>query len=200
MAGIKQPLQDILTQLTTLQVINQDKQTVPLFARMWNNQFKRLEAGELEAIPLPSAFVEKLNPDNYTRIGIGFDAADIIFRIHVGHWFVDATDGTFEQDLAIYDLRDRVVALLSDYKPTGCGRMLRIAENQDYDYKRVNVYEIDFKTHFIDSKGSKYDPSSTYFADSTPPTGLEIDIIPVDSIAGERLTNNGQFRIPNNKI
>jgi hypothetical protein len=57
MAGIKAPIQDILTRLTSLQVVNQDQDTVPLYARIWNNQL-RIKKEDIYAIPYPCAFVE----------------------------------------------------------------------------------------------------------------------------------------------
>jgi hypothetical protein len=197
MAGIKQPIVDILAKLTTVQVVNQDNQTVNLFARVWNDQFRKFDEGQLEAFPLPSAFVEVVNPSDYNRIGGGFDASDIIFKIHIGHWFMDAADGTFEQDLDIIDLRDKVISLLSNYQPKACGSLVHISDQQDYQHKSVYVYEIEFKCHFIDSKGSPYDPAAGKYIDSVPPTDLEIDIIPVDNIPGVFNLDSGFYRIPN---
>lgn len=196
MAGVKQPIADILGKLTTLQVINQDNKTMDLFSRVWNDQFKKFDEGRHEAFPLPAAFVEVVNPANYDRIGIGFDASDIIFRVHLGHWFTDASDGTFAQDLAIFDLRDKVISLLSNFQPTACGSLVHIADQQDYQHSGVYVYEIDFKCHFIDSKGSPYDPSAGKYIDSTPPTDLEIDVTKVDSIPREVPLGIGVYRIP----
>lgn len=199
MPGIKQPIQDILAKLSTLQFLNQDNQTVALFARIFNDQYKKLDKGEIQTFPLPAGFLQVLNPLNLKRIGAGFDAADVIFRIHLGHWFTDAMDGTFEQDLPIFDLRDQVVALLSDFQPSGCGLLMHTADNQNYEHTNVYVYELDFNCHFIDSKGSPYDPASTVYKDSIPPTGIEIDVTKTASLSGQIPGMQGEFRIPQNK-
>jgi hypothetical protein len=200
MAGILVPITDVLTKLGTLDVINMDGTTGKLFARTWNDQFRNQEEGDIEAFPLPAAYVEILNPASFQRIGVGFDAGDIIVRIHAGHWQADAGDGTFAQDLNIFSLRDKIVKLISNFKPTGCGLLVHIGDGQNYDHKNVYVYEIDFTCHFIDSKASPYDPDAGKYINSTPPTGLEIDVDKVDSIAGQVNMGLGAFRIPNNKL
>jgi hypothetical protein len=173
MAGIKAPIQDILTRLTSLQVVNQNQATVPLYARIWNNQL-RIKKEDIYAIPYPCAFVELVSPINYDRILNGLSEADLIIRIHLAHEFYDAQDGTFEQDLLIFDLRDKIVTLLSNYQPTACGVMFLNAEQQEYDHDNVYHYIIDFKCGFIDSKGSPYDPGAGVYIDSAPPTALVV--------------------------
>src|SRR5438445_560828 len=103
MSGIKQPINDVLAKLATLQVVNQDLETVPLYTRLFNNQINRLKDGKGIAFPLPAAFVEVPAPENYVRLLNGVAEAEIIFRIHLVHWFIDAQDGTYDQDLLIFD-------------------------------------------------------------------------------------------------
>lgn len=180
-------------------VTNQDEQPVTLFTRIFNDQYKKLDKGEIEAFPLPAGFLEVLNPANFQRIGAGVDASDVTFRIHLGHWFTDAADGTFEQDLPIFDLRDQLIALLSGYQPTACSVLMHIADHQNYQHTNVYVFEIDFICHFLDSTGSNYDPASTKYTVSGAPTPAVItpsvveDIINVVPAPGKAV-----YRIPNN--
>ena len=62
MPGIKPAITDVLTQLATIQVQNQDAQTVPLYTRIFNNQRKWRTAGKIEAYPDAAAFVEVIKP------------------------------------------------------------------------------------------------------------------------------------------
>lgn len=176
MAGIKQPILDILTKLATMQVTNQDNQLVPLYTRIFNNQRNKLKENRQEVYPYPAAFVEVVAPENYNRLLNGVSESDIIFRVHLEHWFTDAADGTFSQDLLIFDLRDEVIALLSDYKPTACGNLCLMAESQDYAHDNIYVLMVDFVTGFIDSKGSPYDTGRTDFINSTTPTNLQVTV------------------------
>lgn len=176
MPGISPAIKDVCARLQTLQVVNQDLQTVPLYARVFNNQIKRQQKGLIEAHPLPAAFVEVQNNAQFNRLLNGVSESDLVFRIHLQHWFNDAQDGTFDQDYDIFDLRDDIIELLSDYRPTACGNMCLTAEGQDYDHDNVYVYILEFTTGFIDSKGSKYDIGRTEFINSIPPLTLQLII------------------------
>ncbi len=176
MSGIKPPVQDVLTQLATIQVQNQELQTVALYTRIFNNQVKRQKEGTTLAYPLPAAFVEVIKPAKFKRLLNGASESDLVFCIHLQHWFTDAQDGTFDQDLPIFDLRDKVIAALSNFRPTACGNLMLTAESQDYDHDDIYVYLIEFTCSFIDSKGSPYDTDRTDYQNSTPPTALEIDV------------------------
>jgi len=66
--------------------------------------------------------------------------------------------------------------LLALYQPTACGPMVCVAEDQQYDHKNIYHWTLDFICHFIDSKGSWYDPAAGKYIYSTPPTGLDIEV------------------------
>ena len=171
MAGIKQPLIDILTRLSTIQVVNQDDQTVGLYARIWNNQLKELKEGKSYEWPRPAAFVEVVSPAVYEQLGGGFRTSDLGIKIHLIHDFYNL-DGTFEQDLTIFDLRDTLLmtnAGLSQYCPTACGPLNCVHEEQDYEHDNLYHYICEFVCNFIDSKGSKYDPTEANYFDTADP-------------------------------
>jgi len=150
MAGIKQPLTDILSRLATIQVLNLDRQTVNLYTRIWNNQ---LNAPSYE-YPTPAAFVEIVTPVAFEKMGQGYLNADLGIKIHLVHVFYNQ-DGTFEQDLEVFDLRDSIIKTMSAYCPTGCGTMDVQSEYQDYDHTNVYHYVIEFICNFVDSTASK---------------------------------------------
>jgi hypothetical protein len=173
MAGIKAPLQDILTKLATIQVTNSDGAEVDLYARVWNNQIETERAGETYVYPKPAAFVEITSPVIFEEIGQNFRSADIGITIHLVHEYYNQ-DGTFEQDLQVFDLRDQVIAALSQFKPTGCGQMVSIGEQQDYDHDNIYHYIISFVCNFIDSKGSPYDTGRGTYIEKEAPTAVNI--------------------------
>lgn len=175
MAGIKQPIQDILNRLSTIQVTNNDGNTVALYARIWNNQIEMEKAGESYVYPKPAAFLELSAPVVFEEIGKNFLNADLNINIHLVHEYYNQ-DGTFEQDLEVFDLRDKIIAALSQFKPTACGQMFCTGEQQDYDHDNVYHYIISFRCNFIDSKGSPYDPVRGEYIDSVPPTELDLQI------------------------
>jgi hypothetical protein len=173
MAGIKAPLQDILTKLATIQVTNGNGNTVDLYARVWNNQIENEKAGETYLYPKPAAFIEITSPVIFEEIGQNFRSADIGITIHLVHEYYNQ-DGTFEQDLQVFDLRDQVIAALSQFKPTGCGQMVATGEQQDFDHDNIYHYIISFVCNFIDSKGSPYDLGRGIYIEKEPPTDVNI--------------------------
>lgn len=171
MAGIKAPIQDILNRIKNSGgSIN--------YARVFNNQFQDEATGDIETFPDKCAFVEVLNPQNHNNIGVGITAADITFRIHIGMVEYDATDGTMEQNLTIFDLRDEIKTLLSNYEPTACSMLMFSGEQQDYNHTNRYVYLVDFVCHFIDDKGDQRQGQIT----KQPPTTLTVEAEFVDEL------------------
>lgn len=174
MAGKKDVFQSIAAKLSAIQVINQDGQTTNLYVRKWNNQVRRELAGDQYAYPKPASFIELVSPVQYEAIGQGFRDADLGINVHLVHEFYNA-DGTFEQDLIIYDLEDQILVALSRFKPTGCGPMVCMTSSEDIDHDNVNEMVLGFVCNFTDSKGSPLDEARTDFTQSVPPIELEVD-------------------------
>ena len=183
---IKAAIQAILTKLATLSVTNDGQST--LYVRMWNGQIDQEQAGELGYdFPKPAAFLEILNDQIYEDIGQGYQQSDLVFRVHLVHEYYNQ-DGTFEQDLPVFDLRDSVVQLLSYYKPAAwCGALFRKGETQDYNHKNIYHYIIDFTCNFIDSAAIK-----TYVA-NVPPVSLEANV--TTSKGGGQVAQSLNFQI-----
>ena len=164
MAGIVAPMREILARLSTL-----------YFARVWNNQLEKIIEGTLEYQVLPAVYLEVV-PSAYNLLGVGYTTSDITFKIHIIHEFYDAQDGTFEQDLLVFDIRDKIIGLLSGFQPLYCGWMTKVNEEQDYNHPNVYHYVLDFVANYIDDSGSPNRPSSDAFTPSIPPLQLEVDI------------------------
>ena len=193
MAGIKLPILDILAQLTAINAVNSDFITGPIYARIWNNQLRDAREGKNYTWPRPAAFVEIINPVNFEVIGLGFRSADLGIRIHLIHDFTNQ-DGTYEQDLPIFDLRDKVIMALTQYTPTACGPMNCISEEQEYDHDNLYHYVLNFVCNFIDSKGSPMDPEADKY-DETANPNMDASIVKVDSNP-EPTDSNPEFIIP----
>jgi hypothetical protein len=148
MAGIKSPILDVMTQLRNTMP---ELQTI----RVFNDQINREREGKYPNYAKPAAFIEILADIEWGQLSEGVSSADLGFRVHIVHEFYDAQDGSFEQDLAIFDLRDQVIATLMLFEPTACGAMQKITEVPDYGHDNLYVYMVDFATHFIDDKGIK---------------------------------------------
>lgn len=169
MAHIVTPLTDILTQLGTLDVTNQDSSVTKLYARVWNNQIRYEADGKLYDFPKPAAFIEIVSPATFEILGQGYRSCDVNFRVHLTHENYN-NEGTFEQDLLIFDLRDKVIQLLTAYRPSGCGPLNCMAESQDFEHSNTYHYILDFVTNFTD------DTAKWLFIEKAPPTDVEFDI------------------------
>lgn len=183
MSGIRQPLQDILSKLSAMSVVNLDNKTVQLHARIWNSQLDFMEDGSGYLFPRPAAFVEVVNDVQYEIMGQGFRNADVSFRIHIIHDFYN-NDGTYDQDLGIFDLRDKILANannpdtpgLSFFVPTDCSPMICVSETQEYNHKNVYHYILNFVANFTDSKASAFDTGAgQYFDTANPNMELQTD-------------------------
>lgn len=158
MAGINNAILDIKNRL----------QSTIGFCRIWNNQLRWMEQGQIESFPMPCAFVEVLMSQEHDQLSMGFTESDVTFRIHVAAVEYDAQDGTLEENKSIFSLRDSVVQLLTYFEPSGCSRLMKIREEQDYEHTNVYHYMISFKCSFIDTTGGITLPQSLI-------TNLEVD-------------------------
>ena len=189
MSGIRPAIQDILTKLSAVAVTNADGYATTLYSRLWNNQLRDLEGDKGYAWPMPAAFVEVVSPVSYDILGLGFRSADIGIKIHLIHEFLNQ-DGTFEQDLTIFDLRDQIIKGLSQYCPTACGALNCISESNDSDHDNLVHYVMEFVCNFIDSKGS---PLEDMNEDIIPDLDLRVDA----SEAQTETQDTSYFIIPN---
>lgn len=176
MPGIVDPMRDILNKIKSKDVTNPDGSIVTPYVRVWNGQLDLDENGQMESFPKPAFFLETLSPTQYAQIGQGYRSSDPIFRVHIIHEYYDAQDGNMEQDLAVFLIRDSTIALLCYFNPAGCGPLTAIAEEQDYKHKNLYHLIADFQCNFTDSKGSRLDDGRNYYAQTTPPTALEVDV------------------------
>ncbi|MCW3128209.1 MAG: hypothetical protein JWO03_3867 [Bacteroidetes bacterium] len=177
--GIVDPIREMIAKLTTLNVVNGQGQTVPLFARVWNNQFAQEALGEYDPFPRPCAFVEIMKGGSGdSGLGEGFAGYDVTWRIHLSHELYDAGDGTMDQDLGIFDLKDHVIDLLTYFEMVYCSGLMCIHEEQDFNHSNIYHYIVDFKCHFIEVAGDQ----TTADIDSVPPVLLEIDAQFTDTI------------------
>lgn len=185
-----------MTKLSEIIVPNGEGGTQTMYVRVWNNHLATEKAGQSYDWPKPAAFVEFITPVDFNQLGGGFRSADLGVRVHLIHEYYNQ-DGTFEQDLEVFDYRDKILAKLSLYEPTACGPLTGVSEQQDYDHDNLYHYIIDFACNFTDSKGSPYDPGAGKFIDKDPPTGIEIIANLETNIAG--VSNqfvNHEYKIP----
>jgi len=174
MAGIAAPIRDILALLSTLPIVNNDGSSTTPYVRMWNGQLKQDEDGMLESFPKPAYFLEPISSMIFEVIGQGYRSCDVNWRIHLIHEYYNDGDGvTYEQDLAVMDLRDQLIAALTYFTPTACGPMTCVAEHQDTNHNNLYHFMFDFPCNFTDSKGSRLDELRNFYTYTQTPTDMQ---------------------------
>lgn len=134
---------------------------------IWNNQFNYMDGGEIYSFPMPCAFLE-VSGDGFEQLGSGYQATDLIFKIHIGQDFYNGSN--IDENLTIFVLRDLVVKKLSLFKPTTAGALVKISEKQDFEHSNVYHYELEFKAHYVDTTNASVEILTT------PPTALQINL------------------------
>ncbi len=176
MQGIVDPLNGILARLAAMDTVNKDGAATKLYTRVWNNQIRYEEDGQLYNFPKPAAFVEIASPVQFQVLGQGFRSADLAIRVHLSTEEYNS-EGNFEQDLAVFALRDKVIGWLTNIVLQGCSPLVSIGESQDFEHRNTYHYIVDFVCNFTDTKGSRLDEDKyDAFKFTTPPTELELDV------------------------
>jgi hypothetical protein len=149
------------------------------YVRMWNNQIQMLFEGRMEMYGHPAVFIEFVSSDIFQG-GENVQIYDpLYFRVHIAFWQIDGAggitenyiDGAFEQNLDIFDLKDKIYLALQKFQPgiddedVPAGACVRVSENQDYSHAGVYHFIMTFKTTLVDKisqepiNGIDFDPS-----------------------------------------
>lgn len=178
--ALKETIQAILTHLATIDVVTADGITVPLYARVWNNQVDYIRSGQLQVFQTPAVYVEFVMGEG-GNIGQNYNGNEVVLRFHLVHNHYN-TEGSFEQDLLIFDLRDLVCALLNRYKCIHLSPLQKLTEQQDFSHDNIYHYIIDYSTHFVDDLD---DAISSPLILSVPPIVLsyQVGVYKINSLA-----------------
>lgn len=156
---MQQLFKDIYKQLITGDALTPgltDNNGNTAYVRMWNNQADFLLAGRMELFQMPAFFIEFTTASTLgVMAGEGVQLYDpVVVRIHILHWQLDANgnfiDGGFEQNLDVFDTKDKVYKLLQKFKPSKGSPMNRSSEVQDYNHPGVYHFIQEYLTTWTD--------------------------------------------------
>lgn len=164
---MKKFFQALYIQLMTVQGI--------AHCRMWNNQLQRILEGKMNLFDCPAVFIEFITAEtNKNSMGGGVQIfSPVIFKLHILHKQLDAGDGTFDQNLDVYDFKDLVYKKVAKFQPgildntNPIGSCERTSEEQDYAHHFVYHYIQTYQTSFVD------------FGAEEPVNGVEWSPIPM---------------------
>jgi hypothetical protein len=127
------------------------------FIHKWNNYVEKLKSVDENGAPIyginhPSLFVEYLTPNDIEQLGGGVQIYDpLIIKIHILHNEIDATNGDMDQNLNVFELKQKVFKALQGFEPDGCVAFVRINEEQDYDHTNLYHYIQTYQTNYVDT-------------------------------------------------
>lgn len=156
--ALKDVFEDILNRVQTATAID--------YVRIWNNQLQLAEQQQMYSFPNLACFVEVILQKSSLSLGVA--GGDITIRFHIVHVQYDAGNGTFEQNLEVYDYRDQIIQKFMYYEPVHCSGLQLINEEPDYTHSAVYHYVVDFVCSFTDETG--YTERDKILKD--PPTDL----------------------------
>jgi hypothetical protein len=148
--------------------------TIPeiTYVRMFNNQFeKAVNDNSTYDFPFPCVFVEFINDQEPKQLGAGVQIYEPLFiKFYLGVNELDSASGTLDQNLSIFDLKDKLYKALQKFEPTKAGMFIRTAEEQDYDHTNIYIWNQTYKTSYIDD--NMYEPINPEYTE--PITDLTI--------------------------
>ena len=171
----RQFFDDIKTQLLTLQ--SGGASVLKTVAR-WNNQVELLydeQGGRNPNFLFPACFIS-FKAAEIMQLAQGVQLYEnLIIDLHILDWQIDAGDGTQEQNLEIYDLKELVFSVMNKFSPNAtndsAGTFMRIAEEDDDKHHGVYHFVQRYKTSFVNN--SLQEPVNGI--PSTVPMPVEID-------------------------
>lgn len=134
------------------------------YVQKWNNQLARImkEGGaDMQMFPFPAVLPAFLTGD-IMQLGENVQMYDPFeFELHILDWQIDAGDGTFEQNLKVYDLVKKIQKAVQKFQPglkseedlAGC--CVRVAEYEDNDHNGLTHFVIKYRTTFIDNSNQE---------------------------------------------
>ena len=198
---MKQLFREIYDQLSTLK----DLQNNPAYIRMWNNQLQLLEDGKMEMFQTPALFIEFVTANTNTLVGgEGVQLYEPLYiNIHVLYWQMDASgaltgDGTFEQNLDVFDFKQTVYRTLQKFKTTKGVSMVRVSEKQDYEHAGVYHFIQSYVTNWVDEL--MQEPVDG--GETIPPLALQLNLTREGStdLSAPHIYNNQFFYIFNSGL
>lgn len=156
----------------------EDGLSVFKFIHIWNNQVHWMVDNSVEYdFAKPAIFIEFVNTEQVDVIGGGiqqFDPLDINF--HIVTDFYDATDGTLEQNLYIFELKQLLYSLLQTWHCDGSGPFNRVSETHDYDHPNIYHFIQMYRTTWTDITGQL--PIGGYYIDPPLTTTITPVVLP----------------------
>ncbi len=150
------------------------------FVHKWNNQLQLIMqdgGARSEMFTFPAVFIA-FKTNEIQQLGEGRQLFYVDFDLHILDWQLDSGDGNFEQNLTVYDLKDKIFQAIQKYQPgladttVPVGACIRVSEQEDNDHAGVYHFIQSYKTTYIEQLMAE----PVNGIDSITPIPLELDI------------------------
>lgn len=174
------------------------------YCHKWNNQLALIlqEGGaKSQMFPFPASFIA-FKTSEIQQLGEGRQLFYVDFDVHILDWQIDSGDGNFEQNLTVFDLKDKVFQTIQKFQPgltdatVPVGACIRISEQEDNDHNGLYHFIQSYRTTWVEQLMAE----PVNGIDSNPtPMSFELDIttkavqdvsVPYDPTATYLAVNN----------
>lgn len=150
-----------------------------VYVRRFNDQFNKMDEGAIIPVAFPCVLLEfELSEDVAVDSDKKRHYRNLILRAHVGMREDDAGDGTLDQNLNIYDLKDRIFLSLQNFAPNNSllisSGLTLFNEVEDNDHANFSIHVLSFRFNYIDNSMSNQRVSNSAQM-VTPELIVEID-------------------------
>ena len=150
--GLSLLFKEIKARISSL--LDADSNPVFKFVHVWNNQIIELdETNRQFGFQTPAVFVEIATPTPIGTLLGGYQQYDDIrVRLHILHQQLDANgNGFMDENFNIFDLSQLLYGQMNKFEPSGAVKMVRIAEENDYDHGNLYHFVQEYATNLIDT-------------------------------------------------
>lgn len=158
-----------------LALLDENGDQVFKFVHVWNNQIiERNDPNRQFSYPKPAVFVEIATPTLIGTLLGGYQQYDDVrVRLHIVHEQLDANgNGFMDENFNIFDLAQLLYGQMNKFEPSGAVRMVRIAEENDYDHDNLYHFVQEYATNLIDT--TQVEPKGGLT--TTGPLSLELQL------------------------
>lgn len=126
------------------------------YRNIWDDQIYNMIEGNSYSFAMPSVFLQVELGDCMLLGGGMRSYPNAIIRFKICHLLLNS-ENAMEQNLQIFEIRDAVVTGTQNANLSNCSSLIPFEDIQDFKHGNTYVYDVSYKTNFLDIKGSQFD-------------------------------------------
>ena len=127
------------------------------FVALFNQQYQRILSGQDDGedgflFLTPAVFIE-FDFSDVRQLGAGYQMYEVRTKLHIVDLQADAADGTLDQNLQIFDIKNDVFLKVQKFKPTKGSEMVRVSEIPDYSHNNLYIWQQEYVNTLVANEG-----------------------------------------------